>query len=378
MTHWAIITGEYPPLPGGVSDYTYQVARGLVACGDTVHVFTVGHDPNSLPAGSGITVTRLPGRFGLCSLNALERLMVMRPQPERILVQYVPQAFGWKGMNLPFAVWLATRAWRIAPVDVMLHEVVFPFSWRPMKHAVLGAGTRTMARLVGRAADRVFVSIPAWGNLLKRICPRVKPPMWLPVPCTLDANPTPDAVATARVKFAARGVLVGHFGTFGAGVVALLTPLLVDLLVRTPAVVVLVGRGSMLFTEQFITNHPEHRGRIVATGELSADAVSAHLRACDLLVQPFPDGVSSRRTSVMAGLANGVATVTNLGALSEPLWANGAVAVVASPDPIALAHLTGELLLDPTRREKLGNRGLALYRDLFAIEHTIAKLRGTA
>ena len=35
---WAIITGEYPPDPGGVSDYTYLVATHLADAGDEVHV----------------------------------------------------------------------------------------------------------------------------------------------------------------------------------------------------------------------------------------------------------------------------------------------------------------------------------------------------
>ncbi len=29
---WHIVTGEYPPQPGGVSDYTEAVARGLARC----------------------------------------------------------------------------------------------------------------------------------------------------------------------------------------------------------------------------------------------------------------------------------------------------------------------------------------------------------
>jgi len=37
---WAIITGEYPPQAGGVSDYTRIVAEALVAAGDEVHVWT--------------------------------------------------------------------------------------------------------------------------------------------------------------------------------------------------------------------------------------------------------------------------------------------------------------------------------------------------
>jgi hypothetical protein len=36
---WHILTGEYPPQPGGVSDYTRQLARALVDAGDSVEVW---------------------------------------------------------------------------------------------------------------------------------------------------------------------------------------------------------------------------------------------------------------------------------------------------------------------------------------------------
>ena len=36
---WHILTGEYPPQPGGVSDYSRMVAHGLAAAGDEVVVW---------------------------------------------------------------------------------------------------------------------------------------------------------------------------------------------------------------------------------------------------------------------------------------------------------------------------------------------------
>ena len=39
MTRWAVLTGEYPPQPGGVADYTALVAGGLAAASDLVTVY---------------------------------------------------------------------------------------------------------------------------------------------------------------------------------------------------------------------------------------------------------------------------------------------------------------------------------------------------
>ncbi len=379
MIRWAILTGEYPPDPGGVSDYTQLIACGLAAAGDEVRVYAPPRRGSVDPDDLGVAVHRLPGRFGPRSLVLLERLLAKYPRPDRILVQYVPHAFGYKAMNLPFALWVATRLRRVAPVWVMFHEVVFPFRWRPVTHALLGTATRVMARLLAGAADRVFVSVPAWGPLLKRYCPRAKPAEWLPVPCNVGTDADPIAVAAVRARFApADCSLVGHFGTFGPLIADLLVPAVVELLRLAPAAaVLLIGRGSDRCRERLIAAHPDFAMRIHATGELHLSELPAHLRACELLLQPFPDGISSRRTSAMAGLANGVPVATNLGVLSEPLWAGGAVAVVSSPNPVALANLAAAMLVDSMTRAELGLRGRALYRDTFAPGHTIAQLRGT-
>jgi len=379
VTRWAILTGQYPPQSGGVSDYTRLVVEGLAVVGDEVAVYAPPQaiGPDSAPPG--VRVRRLPDRFGLRGLHWLDRELV-RCQPDRVLIQYVPHAFGLKAMNLPFAAWLALRARRVAPLWVMFHEVAFPFVRRPLRHNVLAVVNRVMARAIAGAADRVLVSIPGWNHLLVKICPRARHGDWLPVPCNVATAAEPEAVATARSQYAPdpAAPLVGHFGTFGRSITDLLEPAIVGLLRTGPlARVLLIGRGSERYRVHIGASHPDLAGRVAGTGELPPVEVAAHLRACDLLLQPYSDGVSSRRTSVMAGLANQVPVVTNLGALSESLWAaSTGVVVVPGPDPAALSAAAVEVLTrSPENRLALGARGAALYFSEFTLERTIERLR---
>jgi glycosyltransferase involved in cell wall biosynthesis len=104
--------------------------------------------------------------------------------------------------------------------------------------------------------------------------------------------------------------------------------------------------------------------------------VSLHLQACDVMLQPYPDGVSARRTTVVAALAHGAAVVTNEGRLSEPLWRESlAVDLAPAPDPDQLAARTLALLREPVRRTALGRRARRLYNQVFDVQHTIARIR---
>ena len=136
MNAWHLITGEYPPQPGGVSDYTRLVAIELARAGDDVNVWAPACDFAD-PIDEGVEVHRLPGHFGPRAIALLDR--ELNWNPGRILVQYVPHAFGFKAMNFPFALWLYAR--RRTNITVMFHEVAYPVAAsQPLKHNLLGAG----------------------------------------------------------------------------------------------------------------------------------------------------------------------------------------------------------------------------------------------
>jgi glycosyltransferase involved in cell wall biosynthesis len=371
--HWAIITVEYPPQVGGVSDYTRAVARGLAERGDDIHVWAPPCAGKALQ-DAGITVFRLPSRFGPRALRSLSRDLKRLPRPYQLLIQYVPQGFGWRGLNVMFCFWLRRRR-RELPW-VMFHEVATPISRsQSLSRNVLGYGMRFMAHAVTSAAGRVFASIPSWTKLLGSRT-GVE---WLPVPSGIPtlANAARAAAIRAQVSGGTCAPIIGHFGVAARDAQSVLCLALAEVLTATPgSAAILVGRRSAEITEEMKRVHPNLAERLHGTGVIPGDEVAAHLAACDLLLQPYPDGVSTRRTSLMAGLALGRPIVTVNGDLTEPLWReSGAVALAEEYSSAALVAAVSRVLADEGYRAELGRRALGLYAERFDLENTIAALR---
>jgi glycosyltransferase involved in cell wall biosynthesis len=377
MTVWHVLTPEYPPQPGGVSDYTYSVAGGLAAAGDEVHVWCPAAD--AAPAQPGVVVHRALGRFRPADLSRAGRALDAFPGPRRILLQWVPHGFGMRAMNVPLCAWLAKRSARGDAVEVMFHEAFLEFrgSWR--QHAAAGVH-RLMVVLLLRAARRAWYAVPRQETVLRPYClGRRLPFAWLPVPSNVPVVTDPGGVAALRGRYAGDGhQLVGHFGTYGASIAARLEPVLLALMRRRPAVsVLLLGRGGGAFRDRLARGEPAVGDRLSASGGLDAPDLSRHLQACDLMLQPYPDGVSCRRTSFMAALAHGRASVTTLGHSSEAFWATSDVtAAVADLDGTVLAEEAVRLLADGRAREQMGRAAARAYCERYSVQHTVTALRG--
>jgi glycosyltransferase involved in cell wall biosynthesis len=372
-TSWHLITGEYGPALGGVAGYSQGIARALAARGEEVHVWAPPRG-GQLARDPEVQLHPLEGGFDLAAFHTISRALASIRSPKRILLQYVPQAFGKKGMNVALPLWLVSL--RDAQLWVMFHEVVVP--WGGWRVNVLSAVTRTMASIIVSRADRVFVSVPMWESVLHSLAPWRRGVTWLPVPTNVPMAATDSSVAAVRrsvLPEGGAGKIIGHFGSHGPLVTPLLKRALVESLrADSNRVGLLIGRGSEALARD-IDGGPSVRGRVRATGALPDTELAAHLRACDVMLQPFPDGVSGRRTSVMAGLALGVPVATNEGPLTEPLWRQSeAVELARSPEDMPAA--VAAVLADPERAARLVLRGRSTYQTHFSLERTIDILCG--
>ncbi|HMC76751.1 MAG TPA: glycosyltransferase family 4 protein [Vicinamibacterales bacterium] len=371
MNTWHVLAPEFPPDSGGVGDYTAVLADALVSAGDAVHVW---HPPSpvtpDVPRSPQLSMHVLPDRFGSRSRAAIAAALTATPGV--VLVQYVPGAFGARGLNVPFCRWIAGLARGGADVRVMFHEPFFYFGLsRPWRN-VLAVVQRAMAAILLRASTRVYYPTDTWTRLLARYGPQTAVEV-LPIPATIPVDVAQPAVDAARSR--RRGALViGHFGTYGDHVAGQLRPIVLELLRRLPdARVLLVGGGSQEFARALPSGIRE---RVDSTGRTNGAEAAAALRSCDLLVQPYPDGVTTRRTSMMAALTTSIPVVTTGGPLTEPVWMQEAAVALAPPDDArAFGDLAVGLAGDPAARAALGARGRRLYDERFALGITIARMR---
>jgi hypothetical protein len=262
----------------------------------------------------------------------------------------------------------------------MVHEPYLPFRFKSLRQMGAAFVHRLMTILLLRASNTVYLSIPKWEARWRpyALGRRVRFE-WLPIPSNIAVAGDFEAIKAIRGRYVSgNNVLLGHFSSFGSPVCSLLEPILSRLVAdQTGHPIVLIGKGSDEFRDRFLQREPSASARLHATGTLSLLDISSYLAACDVLIQPYPDGVSTRRTSFMAGLSHGKPIVTTVGELTEPLWLKtDCVGLAPAADLKLFVDLVQRFCRAEAERVRMGHAARLLYRERFDVSHTIARLRG--
>jgi glycosyltransferase involved in cell wall biosynthesis len=288
-------------------------------------------------------------------------------------VQWVPHGFGRKGLNVAFSRWVSRRARAGDRIDLIVHEPYMPFFGGSWLQPPAAAVQRFMTRTVVRCADRVWLTIPGWEPRVNGARKGRTAPRMLPVPGTIPpVHNAPAVAAVRRILLQGRSRLIGYFGSGGSYPVDVLRTAVAELAdCQSDAAFVCIGRGSDSLAAQVCASGDDRRLPLIGTGALPLDQVSLHLQACDALVQPYPDGVSGRRTTTVSALEHGLPVATTIGALSESYWiTTQAVETVPASATHALAGAILRLL-EPARNTAARACAAALYRERFDPAQTL-------
>ena len=372
-----LITCEYPPQLGGVSDFTRTIAERLAQSGRAVHVWAPGL-AGTVIESCGVVVHRECGEFRSQDLRRIGLLLDADAPPRTLFLQWVPHGFGARAMNVRLCLWLRNRVLQDGDrLDVMVHEPFLPLRGSSLRAKIAGVVQRAMMASLLRAATVIWVSTTSWSSRLRVFARPHAQFFRLPVPNAFPVDRDVSQVARVRAEvLGSATTVVGHIGTYGTATFSLLADALTRIATaRTQAAFLLLGRGSEAAKERLEREYPVLAGRLSASGVLSGEAMSHHLQACDVMIQPYPDGASCRRTSLMAALAHGLATVTTTGELTESIWAElDAVELVAAFDPETFADRACTLIDNPARRAILGRLAASMYNDHFSADRAMQLL----
>ena len=284
-----------------------------------------------------------------------------------LVLQYNPFSFGRWGFapRLPFEMISLKRRRPHLRQAVMVHEAFVSID--SAKSMLMGAWQRLQLRAVLSAADVVMVSTSAWSPLLPASC--------RPITAPVGSN-LPDHRAWRNDQREAVGADGGTLvlATFGTNHPSRL----MDHVVAAANAIVASHRRVTLLCLGAGTPALEGLDRAVIVrrpGRQSSEELATELSAADIYLAPFADGLSTRRTTLMAALQHALPVVGTEGRLTEIELRREDAAISWTPTghPRLFADAAVELARDGMLRQRRGAAGRALYDRRFSWE-TIAQI----
>lgn len=308
----AIITGSYPPDTCGIGDYTAQLAIALRQKGAAVEV-----------------ICRNNWR-----LNNIGNIVktIRSVNPDIVHIQYPTAGFGKKltPQLLSLVIPSVVTVHEISEAHILRKLSLYPFSLRS-KHIVFTTPYE----------QRFAVLRAPWISRRSSVIP------------------VGSSISTAKQGQERNLNEVIYFGLFrpqkGLEAVFTLASLIKQMNLKLH--VRMIGKPYPKDSPYFKEFYRRSEDLPVKWDMDLADDVAADLLArSSIAYMPFPDGASGRRTSLLALLANGVATITTRGAHTPSSLEQAAL---FSQGPEEALRLVEKIRADSVLRKRLSDNGRA-------------------
>lgn len=398
--HILFVTGEYPPMQGGVGAYTSALATALVNSGTQVSIQT--SSTSSLPLAPSNRLLAPPDPPLSLLTNELNsddidipiyrdirkwspklynhvRERATEIKADWIHIQYQTAAYAMNpAINFAPARWkksgFLNTAWTY-------HDLLVPYLFPK-------AGGRIRQWVTERpACDAQLTIVTNEADNLQLLASNNRPEKVVIGSNIHGYALTAEERAERRAKrgYSERDSVIAYFGFLNRSKGGLtLIHTLHRLKQERPQVKLLMIGGKVgasdptnfayLQEVEQLIDTLGLRESIQWTGHQPDAEVGADLNACDVLFMPYEDGASLRRGTLMAGLANGCAIVTTQPINPIPELEDGAQLLYVPPrDPKASAliikHLLDNVALAGQLRRRARRRSKHFHWDAIAERH---------
>ena len=380
-----LISGEFPPMEGGVGAFTRELAQGLHHLGYQVHIIT---SRQARPADFPRKAQQLsqPVDIGFAQLHphirnwrwsAVDDIVdvVLRYELDVVNIQYQAAAYNMRSPAINLLPW---RLKNICKVVVTFHDLRVPYLFPKA-----GRLRKTAVSFMAQQSHGAITTNPDDTQRLQQQITR--PVRQIPIGSNIKAY-IPHHIEIQEVReslhLPAGGCLLGYFGFLNESKGA-------DTLIRALAQLnerfhlVFIGgqmgasdstnNAAFLASLKALIARHQLTQRVHWTGFLSDRRVSAHLHAVDVMVMPYRDGSSLRRGTLMAALAHGRPLITTWPVVPTPeLVHQKNVWFVPVDDHEEVISGVQRLAADVELRATLA-QGAALVADAFTWDKIAAK-----
>jgi glycosyltransferase involved in cell wall biosynthesis len=277
-----------------------------------------------------------------------------RAGADSVLLEYNPFSYGRGGLAPGLVA--ACASLRRSPrrrLFLFVHEATVPPEG--VKGTLMHGGQRAQLEALGRLSDRVFITIEGWRSRLPR--PRRQGALCVPSGSTIpDGRASRDRM---REEIGAGSDLVVALfgGTHPSRPRAAIDAALAKLRQSVEGLSVLNLGASAPAVGQ------ADGMRTVEPGMVSAPQLADLIAAADMMLLPFTDGASLRRTTLAAALQHAVPVVTTRGFLTDRLLVDEPAGVAFAPadSPEDFADLAAVVARDGERRSRMSADARAFY-----------------
>jgi glycosyltransferase involved in cell wall biosynthesis len=308
-----MISAEYPPMMGGVGDYTRRLNGALTQQGHEVAVVT-GNQGQAYRDAARIYPVRVQRWDRSCIVTIKQ--IIAKLQPDIVHIQYQTGAYNMNVAINTLPRKLSYERKNGLKVVTTAHDLLPPYLF-PKAGALREWYTKRIVRdadaaVMTNAGDYHRVMNDAKGAWNRNT-------MFIPIGANVTPSPPPyyeRSLWRERFELASGGMLLAYFGllTHSKGIETIIDAL--QELPITTRLVMIGGAGDSEADQTYAQQLKQKIGRagldqrVIITGYAEPTDVSAYLMAADAIVLPFNDGYSYRRGSLITALAHQVPIIT--------------------------------------------------------------------
>ncbi len=344
----AVIAPNFPPMIGGLSDYTLAWCRSVNQHHD-VHIEVITRSSAAQPIG--IKIGAPVDRWSWRGRGALF-VAIAQARPDIVVLQYVPHAFSRRGGGLSFALALYSALRRLeVPLVTHAHELTGEFGRALHRYPWLIAQRVAVHVLVAISAQSVVTVGGRQARLQLRFVPYQDRIKCIPIGPTI-APTARDPMWRQRYEISDDTLIVVTFGLGHASHDMSVLPRLLDECIERGLDVRLVVFGHAL------VEHP----LCLTLGFVDEKQAAAVMADSDLAAFNIKDGASGRRSVVISALGAGLPVVSTRGPDTDDAWfpASG-IKLTKAGDDDAFVEAVIELLQDTSARDSLRSGGRLVF-----------------